>query len=153
MRVNGIWHVCFSFSAFFPRIVDLFDLKCNLYIKKEAWDYDYFFALGELFIVVRYFVDDVTRRNTLPQDVQLPHYCISKYVALRDILAVTNVGPLILSTLFTVNKVVYCKSDVCILSAILSSLDVYLSYLVNFEKSYLKKKLKQVYSLVLSISN
>lgn len=112
-----------------------------------------FFALGELFIVVRYFVDDVTRRNTLPQDVQLPHYCISKYVALRDILAVTNVGPLILSTLFTVNKVVYCKSDVCILSAILSSLDVYLSYLVNFEKSYLKKKLKQVYSLVLSISN
>lgn len=28
------------------------DLKCNLCIKKEAWDYDYFFALGKLFIVV-----------------------------------------------------------------------------------------------------
>lgn len=142
----------FLILCFFPPNCEL-DLKCNLYIKKEAWDYDYFFALGELFIVVRYFVDDVTRRNTLPQDVQLPHYCISKYVALRDILAVTNVGPLILSRLFTVNKVVYCKSDICILSAILSSLDVYLSYLVNFEKSYLKKKIKQVYSLVLSISN
>lgn len=91
-----------------------------------------FFALGELLIVVRYFADDVTRRNTLPQDVQLPHYCISKYVALRAILAVTNVGPLIFSRLFTVNKVVYCKSDICSLSAVLSSSHGYLSYLVIF---------------------
>lgn len=59
MRVNGIWHVCFSFSAFFPPNCE-FGLKCNLYIKKEAWDYDYFFALGGL-IIVQYFVDDVTR--------------------------------------------------------------------------------------------
>lgn len=92
-----------------------------------------FFALGEL-IIVQYFVDDVTRWNTLPQDVQLPHYCISKYVALRAILAVTNVGPLIFSRLFTVNKVVYCKSDICSLSAVLSSSHVYLSYLVIFFK-------------------
>lgn len=109
-----------------------------IYIKKEAWNIIIIiiiliiiiiiFALGELFIVVRYFVEDVTRQNTLPQikDVQLPHYCISKYVALGDILAVTNACPLIFSGLFTVNKAVYCKSNVCSLSAALSSLHVYL---------------------------
>lgn len=48
-----------------------------------------------------------------------------KYVALRAILAVTNVGPLIFSRLFTVNKVVYCKSDICCLSAVLSSSHVF----------------------------
>lgn len=45
-----------------------------MYIKKEAWDIVIIrimiiiiFALGELFIAVRYFVEDVTRQNTLPQ--------------------------------------------------------------------------------------
>lgn len=70
-------------------------------------------------------MDDVTKRNTLPQDVKLPHYCIPKYVALKDILAVTNVGPSIYSRLFTVNKVVYCKSDACSLSAV-SHMFIYL---------------------------
>lgn len=122
--------MCVSHSLhFFPQIVN-FDLKCNLYIKKEAWVYDlfFFFALGELFIVVRYFVEDLTRRNTLPQHVQLPHYCISEYVALRDILAVTDVGPLIFSRLFTVNKVVYCKSDIC--SFFFSSIIFMVIYLI-----------------------
>lgn len=67
--------------CFFPLNCE-FDLKCDLYIKKKRHGnmiYFYYvcFALGELFIVVR-FVADVTRQNTLPQvkDVQLPHYCI-----------------------------------------------------------------------------
>lgn len=80
-----------------------FDLKCYLYISEKRHGIIIIiiilFALGELFIVVQYFVEDVTRQNTLPQikDVQLPHYCISKYVALGDILAVTSACPLIFS--------------------------------------------------------
>lgn len=67
-------------------------------------------TLCELFNVVQYFVNDVTRQNTLPQvkDVRLPHYCISKsYIAFQDILAVTNACPSIFSKLFTVNKVTF----------------------------------------------
>lgn len=126
----------FLILCFFSQIVNL--IWNVIYILKQRHGLLIFFALGELFIVVRYFVNDVTRWNTLPQDVQLPHYCISKYVALRDILAVTNVGPLIFSRLFTVNKVVYCKSDVCSLSAVLSSSHLFSSYLVNIKKRSFK---------------
>lgn len=124
MRVNGIWHVCFSFKAFFPPSCE-FDLKCNLYIKKEAWDYDYFFCLGWTYhcTIFRGWCNKMKHFYLKMYNCLITVF--QKYVALRAILAVTNVGPLIFSRLFTVNKVVYCKSDICCLSAVLSSSHVF----------------------------
>lgn len=48
------YSMCASHSAFTPHTPDReFSLKCNVDIKKEAWNYIFsFFALSELFIVV-----------------------------------------------------------------------------------------------------
>lgn len=124
--------MCACHFLLFPELWIIFEMWSNF--KTKNWGMGFFVALCELFNVVRYFVNDVTWQNTLPQvkDVQLPHHCISKsYVAFQDILAVTNACPSIFSKLFTVNKVKF------IVKVIFSSLTMMAFTLFSFIYYYL----------------
>lgn len=126
------YSMCACHFLLFPELWIIFEMWSNF--KTKNWGMGFFVALCELFNVVRYFVNDVTWQNTLPQvkDVQLPHYCISKsYVAFQDILAVTNACPSIFSKLFTVNKVKF------IVNVIFSSLTMMAFTLFLFIYYYL----------------